>query len=300
MKRKISTSIFLTLLVLILCSCSNRNSTFNIQFINVGQGDSALVECDGHYMLIDAGDKAHGEKVLDVLQSNDISRLDILALSHLHNDHYGGLITVLPSISKIDLTISNEKFPTSDDEPSKSNEFEQIDTELNKIGTAIKVPSPGDTYSLGSAKIEVIDSTAIANNDSLVLLITYGKTRFLFTGDIEEEALIRVYQKYRKNYNDKFKIDVLKLPHHGACSDDACYNNALYASLDTFLPDYVIISVGSGNKHGHPRPQTINLLENSARKWEEGKTYFRTDLNGTITVKSDGNKVDVFPQYRQN
>lgn len=93
MRKRLFAFILLAVTLLCLCSCSKKNvdSTFSIHFIDVGQGDSALVECDGHYMLIDGGDKSAEDKVYDTLEKKGIQRLDILAISHLHSDHIGGL-----------------------------------------------------------------------------------------------------------------------------------------------------------------------------------------------------------------
>ena len=100
-------SLFAISFFLYVCPLSVSASTFSIQFIDIGQGDSALVECDGHYMLIDGGDKKHGETVQNVLEDRQVRKLDILAVSHFHRDHYAGLITALANISKIKLVISN-------------------------------------------------------------------------------------------------------------------------------------------------------------------------------------------------
>lgn len=111
-----------TLLCLCFCSKKGDDSTFIIHFIDVGQGDSALVECDGHYMLIDGGDKIAGDKVYNVLEEKGIQRLDILAVSHLHADHIGGLIKSLTYASSIGLTISNLEY--SDTETFRKFEHE--------------------------------------------------------------------------------------------------------------------------------------------------------------------------------
>ena len=97
MRKRIIAFILLLAMGFCLCSCSkeNKDSTFSIRFLDVGQGDSALVECDGHYMLIDGGETTAGDKVYNVLEEKGIQKLDILAVSHLHTDHYGGLIKAL-------------------------------------------------------------------------------------------------------------------------------------------------------------------------------------------------------------
>ena len=252
------------------CTETNQSSSFSIMFIDVGQGDSALVECDGHYMLIDGGDIQAGEKVYNVLEEKGIQKLDILVISHLHEDHYGGLIKALKYASSIGITISNSK-------DSKSDKFADLEQQLNTNKSNITIPHTGDKYKLGSANVEVVDVASNEENDSLVLLITYGKTRFLFTGDIQYSGQKRLVEKYTDGGDAVFKVDVIKMPHHGSCKD-----SNLYRVIRTFDPDYAVISAGQGNQYGHPHKETLELLDQA-----EVKVY-RTDQNGDITVRSDG------------
>lgn len=258
---------------------ASADSTFSICFIDVGQGDSALVECDGNYMLIDGGDTSAGDKVYRVLEERGVQRLDILAVSHHHADHIGGLKKALTYASSIGLTISNSAY-------SDTELFRAFEHELSINGSKIKVPSIGDKYKLGSAAVEVVDVSAEDNNDSLVLLITYGDTRFLFTGDIEKEAQTRISDKYQNKADKPYKIDLIKMPHHGS------YTAELYRFLRTFMPDYVVISVGIGNSYGHPSQETLDLLD--SKTWKP--MVYRTDNNGDIIVKSDGKKISVETQ----
>ena len=304
MKKRVSLTLILILSAIILCSCGgpSKNSTFSIRFIDVGQGDSALVECDGHYMLIDGGDKKHGNNVYNVLEKvgkEPIRHLDILAISHFHTDHYAGLTTALANVSKIDLAISNtESYDNGagiDEEEEEENAdlesglFFDFLHELSNAGATLEIPHTGDKYELGSATVEVVDVASRQNNDSLVLLITYGKTKFLFTGDIEENAQKRIYEKYQdKNGIDKgYKLDLIKIPHHGA------YTGSLNAFFRTFMPKCVVISVGQGNRYGHPDQRTLDLLSNKKSDWHP-KVY-RTDQNGDIIVKSNGKEISVKP-----
>ena len=264
----------LFIMLLCLCSCSNENSNFCIQFIDVGQGDSALIECDGHYMLIDGGDTTAGDKVYSVLEEKGIQKLDILAVSHLHTDHYGGLIKALSYASNIGVTISNSTY-------SSNENFGEFEHQLSINGSKITVPSQGDKYKLGSATVEVIDVASEADNDSLVLLIVYKETEFLFTGDIEEKAQTRISEKYQNDKDEAFEVELVKIPHHGS------YTGTLYRFMRTFMPDYVIISVGAGNKYGHPDSDTLDLL--NSQTWSP-KVY-RTDKNGDIFVKSNGYEI---------
>jgi competence protein ComEC len=287
MKKRFCALICVFISILYLCACtrksdvlpnnkpSTKSTTFSIQFIDVGQGDAALVECDGHNMLIDAGDKSHGEKVYSVLQEKQIQHLDILAISHLHEDHIGGLIKALTYASKIDLTLSNSDY-------RDNQTFREVEHQLGINEAKITIPHTGDKFRLGSAEIEVIGREAFDENDSLVLLITYGKTSFLFTGDIQYDAQKRIYEKYANDQDKPFKIDLIKMPHHGS------YEGSLYYFVRTFEPDYAIISVGKENTYGHPFSETLDLLDQA-----EVKKVYRTDIDGDITVKSNGKALKI-------
>ena len=278
MRHRFLAFILLLATLLCLCSCSkeNEDSTFSIQFIDVGQGDSALVECDGHYMLIDGGDTNAGQKVYDALEEKGIQKLDILAISHLHADHIGGLTKALTYASSIGITISNSTY-------SEKETFRKFEHELGINGSKITVPAPGDKFELGSATVEVVDVSAEEANDSLVLLISYGDTKFLFAGDIEDAAQERIAEKYQNDKDEPYKIDLIKMPHHGS------YTGTLYRFVRTFMPDYAIISVGAGNTYGHPHQETMDLLD--SKTWKP-KVY-RTDLNGDIIVRSNGKELSV-------
>ena len=274
MRKRIVALILVIAAVICLGACTKttQGSTFSIQFIDVGQGDSALVECDGHYMLIDGGEITAGDKVYSVLEEKRIQRLDYLVISHLHTDHYGGLIKALSYASKIGKTLSNADY-------TDNERFRKLEHQLSINGSAITVPHVGDTFKLGSAEIEVVDVASAEPNDSLVILITYGETKFLFTGDIGENAQRRVFQKYRNDADEPYKINLIKMPHHGA--------EVLILFVETFMPDYAVISVGQGNIYRHPRQTTLDMLDQADVK------VYRTDQDGDITVKSDGKNLTI-------
>ena len=287
MRKRIFIVVVLSLLFALLTGCSELNlsssssSTFGITFIDVGQGDSALVECDGQFMLIDGGDTNAGDKVYSVLEERGIQHLDVLAISHLHADHIGGLIKALTYATKIDKTISNSDY-------SEKDTFRKLEHQLAINGAHITVPREGQKYKLGSAEIEVVYAASESENDSLVLLITYKNTRFLFTGDIGDNAQTYISDKYENPKDKENKINLIKMPHHGSCSQKSVDGTgSLYRFIRTFMPDYGVISVGKGNEYGHPHRKTLELLEDADIQ------VFRTDWNGDITVKSDGNKLEI-------
>ena len=253
-----------------------ENPSFSIRFIDVGQGDAALVECDGHYMLIDGGDVSAGFEVYHALEGQGVRKLDVLVMSHLHQDHIGGLVQALTYTSSVGLTLSNADYVDR-------QIFRNLKRELQANGTRITIPEVGDTYELGSAIVEVIDVSAEEENDSLVLLITYGETKFLFTGDIEETAQTRICDRYENDDDKVWDIDLIKMPHHGS------YTGTLYRFLRLYMPEYAIISAGEGNDYGHPHKKTLNLLENEAWSFK----VYRTDVNGDIVVRSDGKRLSV-------
>ena len=285
------TSLFLLLgLIICLSACGNNsaNSYFQITFFDVGQGDAALIECDKQFMLIDGGPKGAGEKIRNVLIDKGISRLDILVLSHLHEDHVGGMIDALSSVSRVGVTLANSNRLDSD-------LLEELDTELVELNAPVKIPKVGETYSLGSARVEVINSKERTedldnDNDSLVILITYRDTKFLFTGDIEASTQKDIYERYKKGVNATFPVDVLKMPHHGD------YSYSLYNFIDTFQPKYSVISVGAGKRYGHPDQKTLESLEQFYevnQNTSNEKKIFRTDEDGDIIVKSNGKRVEI-------
>ena len=300
MKNRVVSILVIVLLLLSLCSCGGvgSSSTFSIRFIDVGQGDAALIECDGHHMLIDGGDKNHGANVYKALEQDQIRRLDMLVVSHFHVDHYGGIPDAIKNVTKIDLVLSNtdtylngkgeDEDVNFEDSKKEKNVFADFNHAISMAGVnKITIPRNGEKYNLGRAVVEIVDVSSSNKNDSLVLLVTYGDTRFLFTGDIEDSAQRRITDKYTNESDKEFKIDLIKMPHHGS------YTGTLYNFFRTFMPDYVVISVGANNRYGHPDQETLDMMTNKKSGWTP--KVFRTDKNGDIIVSSDGKKVSVKP-----
>ena len=243
-----------------------------VHFLDVGQADCALLEYDGQYMLIDGGNVADSSLVVSYLQSQGVQELAAVFCSHAHEDHVGGLPGVLAV------------FPTqavyAPTRTYSSKVFDDFVYYTDQQGLQITIPSPGDTVALGDVEITVmgpVQSYADPNDTSLVLLVSYGQTRFLFTGDMETGAEGDMLDYWGEGYD--WKVDVLKVGHHGSETSTG------YRLLYETMPSYGVISVGEGNSYGHPHETPLSRLRDA------GVTLYRTDLLGTILATSDGSQV---------
>ena len=243
-----------------------------VQYIDVGQADCALLECDGEYLLIDGGNRDDSQLLVSVLEQQGVKELAAVVCSHAHEDHVGGLPAVL--------AVYPTKAVYAPTKTYSSNIFDKFVYYTDQQGLDITIPAPGDQFALGQAVVTVlgpVKSYAETNDTSIVLRVTYGETSFLFTGDMETEAENDMLDYWEGKAD--WKADVLKVGHH-------CSNTSTgYRFLNEVNPAYGVISVGKGNDYGHPHKEPMSRLR------QAGVTILRTDELGTIQAVSDGKEV---------
>lgn len=214
-----------------------------VHFINVGQGDSILIQSpNGKNMLIDGGKKSEGDKVVSFIKSKGITKLDYVVATHPDADHIGGLISVLNSIS-IGTFIDSGKAHTTD---TYYEMLQLIDTK----NIPFKVPVEGEKIPLDSVLSLQVLNAAVAGDDnneaSLVLKMTYGKEAFLFMGDADVKSDNEMVLKY------DMKTTVLKAGHHGSSTSTS------QVFVDEVKPDSAILSYEKDNSYGHPVNVKLN------------------------------------------
>lgn len=240
-------------------------SSFRVHFIDVGQADAALIECDGQTMLIDGGNAPDSNLMYTYLKKHGITHLNYVIGTHAHEDHIGGIAGAL-NYATVDTTFCPVTSYTS-------KAFSNFVKAVEKQGSTVTVPRLGYEFNLGSASCRIVgvNSTDETNNSSIVLRIVYGSTSFLFTGDAEAEAEAIILE-----HGYDLRSNVLKVGHHGSRSSTG------YRWLREVAPDYAVISVGKDNTYGHPTEDVLSRLRDA------DVTTFRTDLQGDILCTSDG------------
>ena len=246
----------------------------SVHFIDVGQAKAILIKTPTQTALIDAGENGQGELVLTYLRRQGVERIDYLIGTHPHADHIGGMDEVIKRID-IGMIIMPEMqealVPTT-------KTYTDVLLAIAQKGYKMTAAKPGATYKLGDALLTILSPVAQyddLNNISIASRLDFGEVSFLFTGDIENTAENDIIAA-----GARLEADVLDIPHHG--SNTSSTKNFIAA----VNPSAAVFSCGIDNSYGHPHRDVVE------RYAEQGVKTYRTDLQGTIVISTNGEELN--------
>ena len=241
-----------------------------IHFIDVGQGDSILIQQKDHSMLVDAGENDQGEVVVSYLKEQGVTRLDYVIGTHPHSDHIGGLVNVIRAFEVGRVFLPPAEHTTAT--------FEDVLDAVEARGLSLTMPQVGDVWELGEASFTILspndDYGDDLNNWSIGIRVEYGENHAVLCGDAEALAEEDICENV-----PELQADILKAGHHGSSTS----SSDLF--LDRVNPTWAVIQCGKDNSYGHPHQETLEKFQ------KRGIGVFRTDLEGTIVAASDGESI---------
>ena len=270
----------------------NSHSMFQINFVDVGQGDCTYIKTfSGKNIIIDGGEGNtekydYGENiVLPYLLDREVKKIDYLIISHADSDHIGGLFAIIENI-KIDKILIGIQPQISEQyvellEISKDKNIKLVEL---KAGDRLNLEKEIYLEVLWPKENDFIELNTL-NNNSLVFKISYKKFSILFTGDIEEIAEKEILKLYENN-KSFLNATILKVAHHGS-KTSTCLE-----FLKSVNPKIVLIGVGKNNNFGHPSKSVINRLK------DNNVQIYRTDYNGEINIVFSKNRITVNTMYK--
>lgn len=247
---------------------ATQSGSLEVTFIDVGQGDSVLIETpEGETILIDGGEFDTYESHLEpFLGSKDIDKVDTAVVTHYHSDHCGGIYELVSKGKAAKLVLPNyEDTDTTRSGLESVAKSARTETEYVAKGDFLKNDCKDLTIEVLHPKEGGLSGNNFHNNSSLVLWVKYFDTSFLITGDIEARAEKEIIKTY------DIECDVLKVPHHGSSTSSS------KKFLDAANPTYAIISSGEDNSYGHPHYEVLERLENDDIR------IYNTAHDGNIT-----------------
>ena len=262
-------------LALTLTACASpkkedaRSAELDVHFFDAGKADAILLTTADSAVLIDAGEKGFGKTVLAYLEEKGIERLDCLIVTHFDQDHVGGAAKIINNLAVETVLQSNQ--PKDSEEYEKYvKALENADIEPTTVRETYTFTLDGVQYTIDPPRRTSYDSDS-SNNSSLIVTVTNGENRFLFTGDAQTERLSEFLDA------GVAACDVLKLPHHG--KDE----QLLGALLNAEKPTYAVVTSSDEEPES---AATVAALDAA------GVTLLLT-REGAVTLHSDGKRIDV-------
>lgn len=261
-------------LVLCLIGTHAWAGELTVDVLDVGQGDAILIRGGGKSVLIDAGDR--DASTVEQLTALDVHRLDLVVATHPHADHIGRMPDVLAAF-EVGLYLDSGL-------PHDTQTYRDTMAAVEQRHIPYRTASAGTHLNLGDEAVFTVlfpSGTALTgtrsdlNSNSVVLRLDHGQNSFLFTGDAEEPTERELMRGGLE------PVDVLKVAHHGS------EHSSTPSFLDAVHPRYALVSVGSGNRYGHPDAACLQRLADAHAM------VYRTDLSGDLRVLSDGVDLEV-------
>lgn len=266
----------LAFLILFLFPVFVFAGTLRVYFLDVGQGDSTIIiSSTGEVVMIDSGPDE--DIIFNHLKEIGINHIDLLIASHPHADHISGMDKIVdiykprafmdPGIPHTTTSYENLLFTLKEN----NTKYYQATARKIKLGPLLFTVFPPADPSIEESSL---------NNNSAVIRLDHGDISFLFPGDIEKERENQLIQIAK----DQLDTDILKVPHHGSST------GTTIAFLQATTPDVGVIFCGKGNNYGHPHLETLEALQDC------GIQVYRTDINGTILIETDGKTYKIIPE----
>jgi len=264
--RRYLTIIGVSVVFLLMSNLGIIGQDLRVTFL-AGQGDAVHLRTpSGKNILLDGGKR--GQAAVNFLQSRGVDELDLIFISHFHQDHAGGLVKIMDnfSIDKICYPPVLEATETYDEVLQQARRKNIEAVELNKR----------DRLSLGETAIKVLGPGQLIteepnNNNSLILQVVYNRFNLLLTGDIERLAENRLIK-----YSQQVEADILQVPHHGSSTSSSP------DLIKEVTPQTAVISVARNNRYGHPDQEVVSRFK------KRGIKVLRTDKQGAVTITTDG------------
>lgn len=240
-----------------------------VEVLDVGQADAILLYTDDCAMLVDAGNNADGEPVLEYIQEDlGINALDYLIVTHAHEDHCGGADTILGGME-----VKNVMLPLL---PTETKTYQSVLASAEESNANLLSPAVGDIYEMDGAVISILSCETVTddedpNQSSIVVRVDYGKVSLLLTGDAETENELAMIDA-----GVDLDCDILKVGHHGS------FTSSSAAFISAVSPELAVISCGKDNDYGHPHEESLEILRDNKAE------IIRTDEVGTVRIVING------------